>query len=53
MKRHRFDRNLSLRIDALHKAIDIASSWAPSATRRHVLVVLYRRLHRLERSVPA
>ena len=52
-KQRRFDRSLSLRIDAIQKAIDTAKSWAPSDTKRAALSVLYARLRRLEKRVPA
>jgi hypothetical protein len=46
-------RSLSLRIDAIHKAIDQAQSWPESETKRAALRVLRKRLSQLHRRVTA
>lgn len=49
---HRFDRCLSLHIDALHKQIEAAHTWPVSMRKVKRLVALRRRLKRLERRIP-
>ena len=46
-------RSLSLRIDALNKAIDTAQSWPDSETKRAALRALRKRLSQLHRRVKA
>jgi hypothetical protein len=48
-----FDRDLSLRIDAVLKAIDDVRAWPPGEMRRACLGVLYARLRQLEAQVMA
>ncbi len=52
MTRHHFDRNLSLRIDAIIAAIQAAEAWPDGVTKQLVLAVLRARLAVLERQVP-
>jgi hypothetical protein len=44
-----FDRDLSRRIDAMHRALDIAAAWPDSRTKRRAVCILRRRLRVLER----
>ena len=48
-----FDRGLSLRLDAIIKAISDVQAWPEGEMKRACLGVLYRRLQQLERQVPA
>ncbi len=48
-----FDRDLSLRIDAIVRAIGEVQAWPDSAARRMCLLVLHNRLRKLEGDVPA
>ena len=47
-----FDRALSLRLDAILKAISDVQAWPEGKMKRACLGVLYRRLRQLERQVP-
>lgn len=48
-----FDAALSLRIDAVVKAIDDVGAWPDSRVKRACLGVLYARLRQLEAQVTA
>ena len=48
-----FDRALSLRLDAILKAISDVQAWPDGEMKRACLGVLRRRLRQLERQVPA
>ena len=48
-----FDRGLSLRLDAIFKAISDVQAWPDGEMKRACLGVLKARLRQLERQVPA
>ncbi len=48
-----FDRALSLRIDAIVKALDDVRAWPDSAAKRKCMAVLSARLRQLEARVTA
>ena len=48
-----FDRDLSLRIDAMVKAVDAVTAWPEGEARRECMAVLDARLAQLKARVPA